>query len=79
LLDAQVKAGTLPDVVDRLPANPYVVPHNWIGKGKYGGLLKTTTNDTTSGALYEYTYGFSFLRYINDGQDIVAASPRAGR
>jgi peptide/nickel transport system substrate-binding protein len=71
-LDAAVKAGTLPAVADRLPANPYVVPHNWVQKGKYGGLLKTTTTDTTSGALYEYTYGFSFLRYINDGQDIVA-------
>jgi len=71
-LDALVKAGTLPALADRLPANPYVVPHNWVQKGKYGGLLKSTTTDTTSGALYEYTYGFSFLRYINDGQDIVA-------
>ena len=70
--DAQVKAGTIPALADRLPANPYVVPHNWVQRGKYGGLLKSTTNDTTSGALYEYTYGYSFLRYINDGQDIVA-------
>ena len=69
-LDDAVKAGTLPKVEDRLPENPYVVPHNWVEKGKYGGLLKTTTNSTSSGALYEYTYGYSFLRYFNDGQDI---------
>ncbi|HEY8789937.1 MAG TPA: ABC transporter substrate-binding protein [Actinopolymorphaceae bacterium] len=69
-LDALVKAGTLPALADRLPENPYVVPHNWVQRGKYGGLLKSTTTDTTSGALYEYTYGYSFLRYINDGIDI---------
>ncbi len=71
-LDDAVKAGTLPKVEDRLPENPYVMAHNWLGRGKYGGLLKSTTNDTTSAALYEYTYGYSFLRYLNDGQDIGA-------
>ncbi len=69
-LDAAVKAGTLPKVEDRLPADPYVVPHNWVQKGKYGGLLKTTTASTAGGDLYECTYGYSFLRYFNDGQDI---------
>ena len=34
-----VKAGKLPKVEDRLPENPYVVPHNWVTRGKYGGLV----------------------------------------
>src|SRR5262245_11576260 len=38
-LAAQVKAGKLPAVADRLPQQPYVVPHRWLAPGKYGGEL----------------------------------------
>src|SRR2546423_1035451 len=32
-LAAQVKSGKLPKVTDRLPATPYVIPHNWTSRG----------------------------------------------
>ncbi len=69
-LATQVKAKQLPPVKDRLPAHPYVVPHRWVGAGKYGGTLRMLTSDTTSVTHKEYMYGHSILRWLNDGRDV---------
>ncbi|HZC28019.1 MAG TPA: ABC transporter substrate-binding protein [Actinopolymorphaceae bacterium] len=65
-----VDAGTLPPVEKRLPETPYVVPHNWLKQGKYGGAINTVTTASDSGAHAEYMYGHSLLRWLNDGQAI---------
>ena len=41
MLDAQVEAGELPPVAERLPAEPYV-EEMIDGVGEYGGTLRTT-------------------------------------
>ena len=66
-----VKAGKLPKVEDRLPENPYVVPHNWVTKGQVrrhhphdaSRRRRTTRSSSTM-------YGPSFTRFLNDGLDI---------
>ncbi|GAA2760270.1 ABC transporter substrate-binding protein [Actinopolymorpha rutila] len=70
LLAKQVKAGSLPKVGDRLPANPYVLPHNWLRRGKYGGNLRLIVDDTASSVVKEYMYGHSPLRWLNDALDV---------
>lgn len=67
-----VKSGELPPVEQRLPENPYVVPHKWQQSGKYGGRLLMNMADSEDGlfALKEYMYGRSLLRFLNDGLDI---------
>ncbi|SDS52029.1 peptide/nickel transport system substrate-binding protein [Microlunatus soli] len=64
----------LPPVEERLPDNPYVIPHKWVKPGKYGGKLNmntvTTTGAAKSASDREFFYGHSMLRYLNDGQDI---------
>ena len=64
----------LPPVADRLPENPYVVPHNWIEPGKYGGRLNMNTFSSSGAANAssdrEFFYGLSPLRWLNDGQDV---------
>ena len=44
-LAAQVAAGQLPAVGERLPANPYVPPHKWLGAGNYGGTLRLSLRE----------------------------------
>lgn len=75
LLAKQVKAGKLPAVEKRLPKHPYVIPHHWVQRGKYGGVLNmaavssqgaSAANDNNR----EFFYGYSPLRYLNDGKDI---------
>ena len=71
LLTAQVDAGKPPKVEDRLPANPYVVPHNWVQRGNYGGTLKMNITSTSADhAVAEWFYGYSPLRYLNDSRTI---------
>ena len=65
-----VDAGELPPVADRLPKNPYVLPHNWATPGKYGGRLRMMTPKTDDGQTREYMYGHSPLRWLNDGLDV---------
>ena len=64
----------LPPVAERLPDQPYVVPHNWVKPGKYGGRLNMNVHSTSGAASAtsdrEFFYGHSPLRYLNDGQDI---------
>ncbi|SDS61779.1 ABC transporter substrate-binding protein [Actinopolymorpha singaporensis] len=69
-LAAQVKAGKLPPVEKRLPEKPYVVPHNWLEPGTYGGNVRIMIPATDDGQLKEYMYGHSPLRWLNDGLDI---------
>jgi len=72
-LKSLVDAGSLPPVEERLPEEPYVVPHNWVQQGKYGGNLKlniTATSGGDSSSVGELWYSFGMLRFINDGQDI---------
>ena len=71
MLKAQVDAGKLPKLEDRLPDNPYVLPHKWVTRGKYGGDLKLIINSTSDdSSVAEWFYGFSLLRYLNDGRDL---------
>jgi len=73
LLKAQADAGKIPKVADRLPEEPYVVPHNWVQKGNYGGNLKMNIVGTSGGdaaPVGEYFYSYSMLRFLNDGTTI---------
>ena len=69
-LAAQVEAGELPPVEERLPENPYVVPHRWWKPGKYGGNLVVPSSSSNDPAIKEYMYGHSLLRFLNDSRDI---------
>ncbi len=63
----------LPPVAERLPKNPYVVPHQWLTTGKYGGHLLMSSQDPGWGYAHyvqESMYGNSFLRYLKDGMQI---------
>lgn len=64
-----VAAGSLPPVAERLPTNPYVVPHKWLKPGKYGGTMQMSAGDTwgTTGLIQESMYGHSILRWLDDG------------
>jgi peptide/nickel transport system substrate-binding protein len=70
MLAEQVTQGGLPPVEERLPDNPYVVPHNWLDVGKYGGNMRMMLPATDDGQMKEYMYGHSPLRWLNDGLDI---------
>ncbi len=70
LLAEQVKAGKLPAVEERLPENPYVLPHRWTVTGNYGGTMQMVQGKSESSAVKEYMYGGSPLRFLNDGLDI---------
>ncbi|MFC7625580.1 ABC transporter substrate-binding protein [Microlunatus sp. GCM10028923] len=69
-----LEGGKLPPVEERLPENPYVIPHRWIEAGNYGGRLNMNVFGTTgagkAGSDREFFYGHSILRYLNDGQDV---------
>ncbi len=70
-LAAQVKAGKLPPLRDRLPAKPYVLPHNWLDQeGRYGGTMRLIIDETNSVTIKEYMYGHSPLRWLNDAVDV---------
>ncbi|MBO0883819.1 MAG: twin-arginine translocation signal domain-containing protein [Mycobacterium sp.] len=64
----------LPPVAQRLPEHPYVIPHNWVAKGKYGGTLNMVafSSNGVAGAssIRQFFYGHSPLRWLNDGLDI---------
>ncbi|QDP96694.1 ABC transporter substrate-binding protein [Microlunatus elymi] len=64
----------LPDVAERLPENPYVIPHRWAKPGKYGGTLNmntfTSTGISNATSDREFFYGHSPLRWLNDGKDV---------
>ena len=66
-----VKEGKLPPVEERLPTNPYVVPHRWIKEGKYGGSISTLVRGADDGGNRNWFYGSSLLRFVNDGLDVV--------
>ncbi|MBM7789233.1 ABC transporter substrate-binding protein [Tenggerimyces flavus] len=68
-LAAQVKAGKLPPVAERLPEKPYVVPHKWLAPGKYGGTMLMPGNEGVDVTQKEFMYGHSPLRWLNDGLD----------
>ncbi len=60
----------LPPVEQRLPKNPYVVPHEWLTTGKYGGHLQMASQDPGWGYAHfvqESMYGHSPLRWLKDG------------
>jgi peptide/nickel transport system substrate-binding protein len=67
-LAEKVQAGSLPPVEERLPANPLVLsPLNVIGK--YGGRCRMQTS-WLAGNLEEGMYGYSPVRWIDDGMGI---------
>ncbi len=70
MLTQLVESGKLPALEERIPANPYVLPHNWPSQGKYGGLITMTMVASDNYHPYEYCYGFSMLRALNDGLDV---------
>ncbi|GAB3763712.1 ABC transporter substrate-binding protein [Microlunatus parietis] len=65
---------SLPPVEERLPENPYVVPHKWIQPGKYGGVMNMQVLATQGAIKAEsdrnFFYGHSPLRWLNDGKDV---------
>jgi len=69
-----LKSAGLPPVEQRLPENPYVIPHNWVKPGKYGGKLNQIVFSSTgigdASSDREFFYGHSLLRWLNDGQDV---------
>ena len=64
----------LPPIEERLPENPYVIPHRWAQPGKYGGKLNMNVFSTSGAVKAEsdrnFFYGHSPLRYLNDGNDV---------
>jgi peptide/nickel transport system substrate-binding protein len=58
---------SLPPVAERVP-EPYVVPHNWVKQGKYGGQIKINVPQTTDASIGELFYSYGMLRFLNDGQ-----------
>lgn len=74
VLAEMVKSGKLPPVEKRLPENPYVVPHNWLKPGKYGGQMQWITSDksdwNTTHLVQESMYGHSPLRWLHDGREV---------
>lgn len=68
-LDAQVTAGKLPPVDQRLPKVPLTLsPVDAIGK--YGGRIRAYWSGSWSGTFQENQYGHSPLRWIDDGMGI---------
>jgi peptide/nickel transport system substrate-binding protein len=68
LLADKVAAGALPPVDERLPKNPLVLsPVNVIGN--YGGRARIQIN-WLGGLMEESQYGYSPVRWIDDGQGI---------
>ena len=69
-----VKQGKLPPVEQRLPQNPYVVPHKWLTAGKYGGkfdvLVQSGDDSGTTRVIQTMMYGHSPLRWLRDGLEI---------
>jgi peptide/nickel transport system substrate-binding protein len=70
MLKQMVDAGDIPPLEERLPEKPYVVPHEWVTPGNYGGNLLMSMTTTEDAAIKEYMYGHSILRFLNDGLDI---------
>ena len=74
MLKSMVDAGDIPALAERLPDNPYVIPHKWVKPGKFGGKLLMISKPGTGGpvdaSVKEYMYGHTLMRYLNDGLDI---------
>lgn len=69
-LAAKVGSGELPPVEERLPNNPLVIePVEAIGT--YGGTLRVMDNNDEFNQMKMMMYGFSLVRYANDGQEIL--------
>ncbi len=70
----KLEGGSLPPVAERLPEEPYVVPHKWIQPGKYGGTLNMNVFSVNGAVKAEsdrnFFYGLSPLRWLNDGKDV---------
>lgn len=71
-LAAQVRAGLLPPVEERLPENPLVIQHKWLGIGKYGGTLHMSHVGewSTGHHILNGQYGHSPIRWLRDGLEI---------
>ncbi len=69
-----VKAGKLPAVKERVGNPPYVVPHDWMTEGKYGGtwtwVCSDPTDQQTSNNLINMMWGHSPMRWLDDGASI---------
>ena len=74
MLAAQVAAGQLPPVSERLPKNPYRPTHKWLSAGKYGGTMRLAlkeSSDLENGRrIANYMYGHSPVRWLRDGLEI---------
>lgn len=73
LMKTAADAGTIPPLAERLPKKPYVIPHNWVQEGKYGGKLQmicTATSGDQASSNGEFFSGHKLIRFINDGLDL---------
>ena len=66
-----VDRGELPPITERIPENPYVIPHRWVERGRYGGTIRTMTRESDGFDAMNWFYGSSPIRFLNDGLDIV--------
>src|SRR5687767_10522051 len=73
-LTTLVQQGLLAPISDRLPENPYVVPHKWVTAGRYGGTMRVALQGTDdinpARRIANYMYGHSPLRWLEDGTKI---------
>ncbi|MFW6271148.1 MAG: ABC transporter substrate-binding protein [Bacillota bacterium] len=69
-LQEQVEMGDLEPLEERLPEEPLTL-QNEIGEiGQYGGTLTRYGNTEEFDHIRKFLYGFSFLRWVDDGLDI---------
>jgi peptide/nickel transport system substrate-binding protein len=69
-LAAQVAAKSLPPLAERLPDQPYVLPHRWLEPGNYGGRMTVIVPSTSDASIAEWFYGMSPLRLLFDARDV---------
>jgi peptide/nickel transport system substrate-binding protein len=74
MLAKLVEGGKLPPLAQRLPENPYVVPHTWLTAGKYGGQMRWICSDQIDWGVTRFIqqsmYGHSPLRFLKEGTKI---------
>ena len=75
-LAAQVAAGTLPPVWDRIPAQPMIIPTLQDGIGEYGGVVRRFYLGPADGCNFFRLSRASLARFSQDGLSFVPAIAR---
>ena len=75
-LAAQVAAGSLPPVWDRLPSQPMIIPTLQDGIGEYGGIMRRFYLGPADGCNFFRVSRASLARFSQDGLSFVPAVAR---